>query len=324
MSVPITAKQVQFLQRLNEELGIDASFTFDEVDRKHDRQSLSRLIDRRLAEAKSKRESEGETHERARDEGWPDVAQGHYAVERLDDTNDLDFYRVDRPEEGKWAGRTFVKQIIGGRPAERVEYREVASVLQRIVDADPAAAAVRYGREIGRCARCNRELTDETSRASGYGPDCREMLGIDAAAPVDPSDTLLDEVAENMAARQAFDPQNVDDAVYALAHPGEFDAATRSVCETTVARSPLYGNRPEPTLDEQIERQRQSGNWFVDGKLAIVERAASLDEALAEISRSCQGMTMDYASDYAKESTAARLAREVAERRFAETDAVTT
>lgn len=104
----------------------------------------------------------------------PEVPEGHYAVESLTGHNDLDFFRVDRPTEGKWAGYTFVKRVIGGRPDSRVPRSQIAAVLTAIA-ADPEAN-VRYGREIGRCYRCNRHLTDETSRSLGIGPDCRSGL----------------------------------------------------------------------------------------------------------------------------------------------------
>lgn len=113
-----------------------------------------------------------------------DVPAGHYAVESATGNNDLDFYRVDRPEDGRWAGYTFVKRVIGGHPDTPVRGREAHSALDRIKNAPRyvndgedrygwEAAAIRYGVEIGRCYRCNRSLTDETSRALGIGPDCR-------------------------------------------------------------------------------------------------------------------------------------------------------
>lgn len=38
---------------------------------------------------------------------------------------------------------------------------------------DPKLAAERYADELGRCYRCGRTLTDETSRSVGMGPECR-------------------------------------------------------------------------------------------------------------------------------------------------------
>lgn len=103
----------------------------------------------------------------------PDVPEGHYAVASRTGNNDLDFFRVDRPTEGRWTGRTFVKRVIGGKPDHPVRGAETRLALEAIVAAGVEASAVLYGQEIGRCYRCNRHLTDETSRALGIGPDCR-------------------------------------------------------------------------------------------------------------------------------------------------------
>lgn len=103
----------------------------------------------------------------------PVIPEGHYAVPSRTGSNDLDFFRVDRPTDGRWAGRTFVKRVIGGKPDQAVRGGETRLALEAIAAAGVQESAVLYGREIGRCYRCNRALTDETSRALGIGPDCR-------------------------------------------------------------------------------------------------------------------------------------------------------
>lgn len=110
--------------------------------------------------------------ERSR-EPYPDVPAGHYAVLSLTGNNDLDFFRVDRPKDRRWAGRTFVKRVIGGKPDSPVRGPTAVAALKAILKAGPAAAQILYGTEIGRCYKCNRHLTDEASRALGIGPDCR-------------------------------------------------------------------------------------------------------------------------------------------------------
>lgn len=101
-----------------------------------------------------------------------DVAEGHYAIPSSG-SNDLAFYRVDRPTEGAHAGRVFVKLIVGGHPDSNVPRAHVAGVLARIAELGPDECAKLYGQELGRCCRCNRTLTDETSRRLGIGPECR-------------------------------------------------------------------------------------------------------------------------------------------------------
>lgn len=104
---------------------------------------------------------------------FPDVPAGHYATKSLTGNNDLDFWRVDRPTEGQWKGRTFVKRVIGGRPNAPVRGRTMFAALEAILAAGIEEAGTLYGTTLGQCRICNRHLTDETSRALGIGPDCR-------------------------------------------------------------------------------------------------------------------------------------------------------
>ncbi len=100
------------------------------------------------------------------------IPEGYFAVES-GGQNDLDFLRLDKPTEGKWAGRIFMARIIGGHRPQRVPFEQIATLLQKIIDAGPMVAMARYGQELGICGRCGRELTDETSREIGLGPTCR-------------------------------------------------------------------------------------------------------------------------------------------------------
>jgi hypothetical protein len=106
---------------------------------------------------------------------FPNVPAGHYATKSLTGNNDLDFWRVDRPEQGQWAGRTFVKRVIGGKPNAPVRGRTMFAALEAILEAGVDVAGTLYGTELGQCRKCNRHLTDETSRALGIGPDCRSQ-----------------------------------------------------------------------------------------------------------------------------------------------------
>lgn len=102
----------------------------------------------------------------------PDVPEGHYAIQSLTGNNDLDFFRVDRPTEGDWKGKTYVKRVIGGHPDSNIRFTQYRTVLQAILDAGPEKAGFAYADAIGRCYKCNRHLTDDDSRARGMGPDC--------------------------------------------------------------------------------------------------------------------------------------------------------
>jgi len=106
-------------------------------------------------------------------EGFKAIPAGHYAVKSLTGNNDLDFFRVDRPTEGRHAGRIFVKRVIGGKPEAPVHGSTRYAALEAIVKAGVDAAGFLYGQELGRCRKCNRHLTDETSRSLSMGPECR-------------------------------------------------------------------------------------------------------------------------------------------------------
>jgi hypothetical protein len=107
--------------------------------------------------------------------GAVDLEPGGYAVTSRTGNNDLDFYWLDSPEDGKWKGWTFPERVIGGRSNQRITREEQNGVLLLLVKLSKAhrqEAQERFGREIGRCYICGRHLTDEASRAAGIGPVC--------------------------------------------------------------------------------------------------------------------------------------------------------
>lgn len=105
------------------------------------------------------------------------IPAGYYAIPSLTGNNDLDFYRVDRPTEGRWVGYTFVKMVVGGKPAMSVRGKQRLYDILSAIQKDPERSAWLYGVEIGRCDKCNHTLTDKTSREHGRGPDCRAKYG---------------------------------------------------------------------------------------------------------------------------------------------------
>lgn len=129
---------------------------------------------------------------------WAGVPDGRYAVHSATGTNDLDFYLVSTSdEEGDWFGFRRVERVIGGNADAAVKGTARRAALEAIEAATyeveartitlddgstgviparsasgPEAAGLRYADEIGRCVRCNRHLTDLTSRINGIGPVC--------------------------------------------------------------------------------------------------------------------------------------------------------
>ena len=100
------------------------------------------------------------------------VSNGRYAITFEDK---LRFFHVNTPTKGKWVGFTFVKEFIGGGQEFNIRGRETRNQILGAIANDSDALA-RYGRELGHCGICGRELTDEESRAIGIGPVCRQGL----------------------------------------------------------------------------------------------------------------------------------------------------
>lgn len=103
-----------------------------------------------------------------------EVPAGHYAVEQ---DGGIVFLQVDRPTEGRWAGKVFVKLQHGD------EYTNMgrdagSTMLMRIISQGVKECSTRYGRELGRCGVCHRTLTNEESREAGIGPICAGKFGM--------------------------------------------------------------------------------------------------------------------------------------------------
>jgi hypothetical protein len=111
----------------------------------------------------------------------PELPHAYYAVELR---GHLKFFRVDKPQEGRWAGRTFVKEQASDDlwPVRGIQHTE--EVL-RAIAVDYKAAMIAYGQKIGRCAHCHRTLTDDKVNGSdglsslerGIGPVCFSKMG---------------------------------------------------------------------------------------------------------------------------------------------------
>lgn len=105
------------------------------------------------------------------------VPAGRYAIDtQVHAVNGTAFYKVDRPTEGRWAGRVFVKQLIGPEE-QRLSQKQSHGIIAKIAEAGAEAAAARYGHEIGECGMCGRQLTNDESRARGIGPVCAAKAG---------------------------------------------------------------------------------------------------------------------------------------------------
>lgn len=100
-----------------------------------------------------------------------EVAAGSYAIEF---EGRLRFFQVETPDNGRWAGWTFVKEQASDEfwPVKGARKGQVLDAIAQ----DPEALA-RYGKELGVCGLCHRTLTDPESRSLGLGPVCRGKVG---------------------------------------------------------------------------------------------------------------------------------------------------
>lgn len=97
-----------------------------------------------------------------------EVEAGRYAIEF---GGKLRFFHVNRPEDGRWKGFTFVNEQAGDELFSVRNAESRKKILQTIANDEDALA--RYGQELGVCGMCGRTLTDEDSRSIGIGPVCR-------------------------------------------------------------------------------------------------------------------------------------------------------
>lgn len=107
---------------------------------------------------------------------------GRYAV-RPDSDTPYTFFRISRPKSGLLKGTLKVQtQHSESYKLTMVVYSEERVVVYdtrrdeqlKLVLVDPNGAGIAYGRELGRCMRCGKELTDERSRWYSIGPECEK------------------------------------------------------------------------------------------------------------------------------------------------------
>ena len=104
------------------------------------------------------------------------IPAGYYAIKGANG-RDLDFFRVKRPDKGRWLGYTFVNMVVGGKADMPVRGKQRLFEILFAIHQDQERAAWLYGTNIGQCDKCNRHLTDKVSRDHGRGPDCRAKYG---------------------------------------------------------------------------------------------------------------------------------------------------
>lgn len=208
---PVTAKQIDYLKRLFAERagnadamtlrdGLLAAYRTGGLTSKVASATIKMLTEDDNFKAPAAAAAPATTAPASTPRGgaWANVPDGRYAVTSATGNNDLDFFLVyTSDEEGDWFGMRKVERIIGGNPNVPVNGQGRRAALEAIVAATyvreatevtledgttgvipardltgPEAAAVCYADEFTRCGRCNRSLTDLSSRIAGIGPVC--------------------------------------------------------------------------------------------------------------------------------------------------------
>jgi hypothetical protein len=107
------------------------------------------------------------------------ILAGYYATPSESDGQDLDFWRVDVPASGRWTGYVFVNRIIGGQKgALRIPRSTQETAKFRIAKMGLEASALAFAKALDACAHCRLPLTDDASRALGYGLKCATDRGL--------------------------------------------------------------------------------------------------------------------------------------------------
>lgn len=174
---PPTEKQVQYLLSLQEDRIIPDGYeplTYGQAMLTERPDISSRIELLKYCQKKA-----GVTHGRSK---WS-MPEGRYALYSEAGpgykTGSWKFYEVTRPTEGRWAGYTFIKLLIGAPGRYRKEQMSPAARNAALdeIEKDPKQAMVDYGLQSGVCGRCSSPLTDPDSLARGLGPICAGKTG---------------------------------------------------------------------------------------------------------------------------------------------------
>lgn len=153
----------------------DLAYAYQRWGRLTERQEAAARSMRTKVEAREQRRRGGEGFAPT-DLDLSDVPAGRYAVPGGDTRLKI---KIDKPENGKWAGWVFVKDAAeygqGNRYGSQKPggtYRGDIQDALAAIAADPFEASKAYGKLVGQCGVCGRHLEDAESVAKGIGPIC--------------------------------------------------------------------------------------------------------------------------------------------------------
>lgn len=175
---PPSDAQVKYVLGLQEQRSLPPEFDvhLEPEIRAMDKAEVSRLIEELKRFPYKAPISNGQQQQ------WT-MPEGRYAIKPEAGpgvgTGRWSFFEITKPTEGRWAGYTFIKRLIGAPGAYRKENmsKEERTKWLTAIEKDPKQAMVDYGLESGVCGRCASPLTDPDSLARGLGPVCAGKSG---------------------------------------------------------------------------------------------------------------------------------------------------
>ena len=103
---------------------------------------------------------------------WPKIRFIGFVVSRASDTSRNPGALYVKADDATFLGKIVAGRFITSRECDAATEAKVLAVL-----ADPEASAVLFGKEVGACSCCGRELTNQVSIDRGIGPICAVKFG---------------------------------------------------------------------------------------------------------------------------------------------------
>lgn len=183
---PASDKQIGFVKRLLEDK--DTS----NVQQLFDGRIMETMMDVMAEKAVSKREvsdlisalkqcpyKASADGQRNAPNHYADLPEGKFATVGVTGADRVEFWSIEKPQEGRWAGRTFINGLTGA-PGDWRKSRPSRAVMEAVADiirADPQKAATLFGYKTKTCGKCSSPLSRVQSRAAGYGKTCATKNG---------------------------------------------------------------------------------------------------------------------------------------------------
>lgn len=103
---------------------------------------------------------------------WPKIRFIGFVVSRASDTSRNPGALYVKADDATYLGKIVAGRFVTSRECDAATEAKVLAVL-----ADPEASAVLFGKEVGACSCCGRELTNQVSIDRGIGPICAVKFG---------------------------------------------------------------------------------------------------------------------------------------------------